>query len=160
MLRKLLLTGALLGLLPTVALAASLTQAGPRIGFSVDPDQIVFGGHLEIGDVAPKITFNPDLELGFGDHVSVVSLNFNMHYNMKLEDSDWRPYVGAGVGLNFVEVDLPAPFEDSSETDVGGTLLVGAGIPTHGGNHFFTELKLGLGDAASLKLLAGWNFNL
>ena len=162
MLRKFLLTGALLGLIPAAALAGSaITSAGPRVGFSVDPDQIVFGGQMSIGEVAPRITFNPNVELGFGSDRSLVALNFDMHYHMKLEDSDWKPYAGAGIGIDFTDRNRTAPLEDESGTSVGGELLLGAGIPTHSGNNFFTELKLGLGsDMPSLRLLAGWNFNL
>jgi len=43
---------------------------------------------------------------------------------------------------------------------VGGGLVIGAGVPTKSGNRFFTELKLGLGDVPSLKMVAGWNFKI
>src|SRR5438477_12813636 len=64
-------------LVPASLFAAAITKGGPRVGFSADPDQIVFGGQLEIGDVAPKVTFDPNLELGFGDDRSVIAVNFD-----------------------------------------------------------------------------------
>src|SRR5262249_1622383 len=124
------------------------------------PDQIVFGGQMIIGEIAPSLTFDPNLELGFGDHATVISANMDLHYHFAIQGSPWRPYVGAGVGINFVEVDLPPPFDNTSDTEVGGNLIVGAGVPTSAGNRFFGELKLGIGDSPDLKLMAGWIFKL
>ena len=128
MLRKLVIAGVIALSLPVPAFAANVMMGGPRIGFSVDPDQIVVGGQLEVGDVAPKISFDPNLELGFGDDMNVIAFEFDLHYHFKLKDSDWIPYVGAGIALNFVEVDRPAP-DDDSDTDVGGHFIFGAAVP-------------------------------
>ncbi len=145
---------------PAAANAAEIYGAGPRIGFSTDPDQLVLGGQVQVGEVAPDLDFVPNLELGFGDHATVIAFNLDMHYRFHLNDTNWAPYLGAGVGINFIEVNLPAPFEDVSDTEVGGNFIVGAEVPTQSGSRFFSELKLGLGDIPDLKLLVGWNFNL
>jgi hypothetical protein len=159
MLKGMLLTGLLLSLLAGVAAArTSATAIGPRLGFSADPDQLVLGGQMTIGDVAPSLTFDPNLEFGVGDHQTIVALNMDGHYHLSLRDSDWMPYVGGGVGVNFVSVDEPAPFKDESSTEVGLNLILGTEVPTRSGSRFFSELKLGLGDIPSLKILAGWNF--
>src|SRR5437867_7710516 len=68
MLKRLCFVGLLLSLAPAAVFAAAVTTAGPRVGFSIDPDQLIIGGQLEIGEVAPKISFDPNLDLGFGDH--------------------------------------------------------------------------------------------
>ncbi|TMQ67425.1 MAG: hypothetical protein E6K78_04810 [Candidatus Eisenbacteria bacterium] len=133
---------------------------GPRVGFSSGPDQIIFGGQLIIGEIAPNLTFDPNLDLGLGDDATVIGLNFHLHHHFAVARSQWRPYVGAGAGINFVQLDRPPGFSDESETDVGGNLIVGAGVPTSSGNRFFSELKLGLGDTADMKLLVGWNFKI
>src|SRR5262245_20513573 len=144
MLKRLLLVGALGALLAAPAQAQTMIGGiGPRVGFSVDPDQIVFGGQAIIGEIAPQMTFDPSLEFGFGDHVTVIAANFDLHYHFDISGSAWRPYAGAGVGLNFVSIDL-GPFRDASDTEVGGNLVAGAGVPTKSGNRFFGELKLGL----------------
>jgi opacity protein-like surface antigen len=157
MLRKLLAALTLAALLPAAAHAASATSIGPRIGFSVDPDQLVLGGQLKVPEVAPKISFDPSLELGVGDDVTLLDLGFNLHYNFDLKDSRWTPYVGAGVSVVFIHFDnVPG---DDSDTDIGGNIIVGAAVPTKGGNQFFAELKFGLGgNVPSLKMVAGWNF--
>ena len=162
MLKRWMFAGVMIVLLPSAGMAASavVTGAGPRMGFSVDPDQLVLGGQLVIGEIAPKVTFDPNLDLGFGDNLTVIAVGFDFHYHFSLRNSDWRPYLGAGAGVHFTDVDRSPPRSDDSYTDVGGNIIIGTGIPTRGGNRFFTEMKLGLGDIPSLKLLAGWDFRL
>ncbi|HEY3216953.1 MAG TPA: hypothetical protein VGK93_10720 [Candidatus Eisenbacteria bacterium] len=155
-----LLVLGLLGAALAHAEPAVVGGLGPRVGFSTDPDQIVFGGQLIIGEIAPSLTFDPDVEFGFGDDVTVIALNLDLHYHFAIQGSSWRPYVGAGAGINFIEVDVPPPFEDVSDTEVGGNIILGAGVPTTAGNRFFGEMKLGLGDIPDLKLLVGWNFKI
>jgi len=160
MFQRLLLLCALCAVLVTPAgAAATLGGIGPRVGFSASPDQLVFGGQAIIGEVAPQITFDPNLEFGFGDHQTVIAMNLDMHYHFDIEGTAWRPYAGAGIGLNFIEFDEGA-FSDQSATEVGGNLIIGAGIPTQAGNRFFGEMKFGLGDIPTLKLLVGWNFKM
>ncbi|HZN82428.1 MAG TPA: hypothetical protein VFC01_22525 [Mycobacterium sp.] len=161
MLKRLLIIGALVGFAAAPAHAAAVVGgAGPRVGFSIDPDQIVFGGQLIIGEVAPQLTFDPSLEFGFGDHYTVIAANFDLHYHFAIQNSAWRPYAGGGIGLNFIEFDSNDPFVDNSNTEVGGNVVIGAGVPTQGGNRFFGEMKFGLGDIPTLKMLVGWNFKI
>ena len=161
MLKRLFFATGLAILASVPAHAAVVTGAGPRVGFSVSPDQLVLGGHLEIGDVAPSLTFSPNLELGLGSDLTTVGINFDLHYHFNVQNTDWRPYVGGGIGINFTEVDRRAPIEDVSNTGVGGNLVAGAGVPTRSGNRFFGEIRFGLGsELAQLKLIAGWNFKM
>jgi hypothetical protein len=151
---------ALLSLLPTAALAqGASTGAGPRVGFSIDPDQFLVGGQLVVGPVAPNITFDPSLELGFGDNVDIVALNFDMHYHFTTR-STWRPYLGAGATINWVNYNNDFG-NGSSDTLAGGGIMFGAGVPTSGGSRFFGELKAGLSnDVPDLKFVVGWNFKI
>ncbi|HYM79852.1 MAG TPA: hypothetical protein VEY91_00405 [Candidatus Limnocylindria bacterium] len=162
MLKPLMLCGALIALAPWTAQAQTSIVAGvgPRVGFGVDPDQIVFGGQMIIGEVAPNLTFDPSLELGFGDHLTVISLNFDMHYHFAIQGSSWRPYAGGGVNVHFLQFDAPPGVRDDSETDVGGALVIGAGAPTPSGSRFFGELKFGLGDSYDIRGMVGWNFRI
>lgn len=143
----------------------SLDYIGPRGGFSSGPDQVVIGGHLS-ASFAKDWTFNPSLEVGFGDHETVTALNFDGEYHFRLQNSNWAPYLGAGLGVNFVHVhlDLPFPFGsvDANDTVTGLNLIAGTMIPTASGQHLFTELRLSAGDAAmpDLKGILGWNFKL
>jgi opacity protein-like surface antigen len=139
----------------------SLDYIGPRVGFSVDPDQAVVGGHLS-ATFAPDWTFNPSVEFGFGDHQTVSALNFDAEYHFRIQNSNWAPYVGGGLGVNFVHVDVPFPFSDFNDTVTGLNLIVGTSIPTASGQHLFTELRIGAGDSAipELKGILGFNFKL
>lgn len=160
LMKKWMVAAALLATAAVPAGAATVvTGIGPRVGFAVGPDQLLLGGHVVVGEVAPSITFDPSLELGFGDNLTVIGFNFDLHYHFEIRETDWRPYLGAGVTLNFVNADLPGP--DDSSTGVGGGFVIGAGVPTRSGNRFFGELKIGLGDEVhDLKLVAGWNFKM
>ncbi len=133
-------------LLPVTATAS--TMIGPRVGFSGDPDQFVFGGHIMVTDVAPSLSFDPGLEIGVGDDFTSFALNVDMHYHFDISGSSWRPYVGGGATLFFADEDSFA----------GGSFLAGAGVPTKTGNRFFAEFKVGLGDVPDFKLMAGWSF--
>jgi hypothetical protein len=163
MFKRLVVLCALCALLPISAYAAgaAVTSYGPRVGFSTSPDQLVVGGQLSVGNVTPEITFDPNVELGFGDNATLIAFNLDLHYHFDISGSNWSPYVGAGVGINFISIDLPPGVSaDNSFTKVGGQLIGGASVPTASGNKFFGELKLGLGDSAipDMKLLVGWNF--
>jgi hypothetical protein len=158
MFRKLFAIALVAGLVP--AAAHSATSYGPRFGVSLDPDQLVFGGQLVVAEVAPNLAFVPNLELGFGDDVTVISLNGDMLYHFALQGTDWTPYAGLGVGVNWISVDLPAPAGDNSDTEVGLNVVLGTEVPTKRGNAFFAELRFGVGDIPEIKIIAGWNFKM
>ena len=162
MFKRLVVLCALGALLPLTAHAQGPMQSsfGVRAGFSSSPDQLVLGGQISVGEVAPNLSFDPNVELGFGDNLTVLAFNLDMHYHFNLYNSSWRPYMGAGAGINHIQFDLPPGYSDASETKVAGAFILGAGVPTRSGNRFFSELKVGLGDWASdFKVLVGWNFS-
>ena len=133
---------------------------GPRVGFGVNPDQLVLGGHLNFGGFHPDWTISPILELGFGDHVTVVSVDADAYYHLHLTDSDWKPYVGGGLSLNNFNFDEQPPLRHTSETEVGVNLVLGTTIPTSTTAPLFTEIRLGFGDIPDFHAVVGWNFAL
>jgi opacity protein-like surface antigen len=162
MTRKLLLAGTL-ALLCTTALAAhaaspTVTAFGPRVGASIDPDQLVVGGQLSLQEFAPDWSFDPNLELGFGDHETVIAFNLDANYHLRMSGTDWRPYVGGGLSVNFVSWDAPLGREGHSDTATGLNLVAGFTIPAGSGDHWFTELRFGVGDVPTLKIMGGMNF--
>ena len=162
MVQRLVVCCALGVLLPLTALAQGpvVNSYGLRAGFSTSPDQLLLGGQMSISEVAPNLSFDPNIDLGFGDNATIIAFNLDMHYHFDITGSTWRPYVGAGAGINWIQVDLPPGVSDDSFTRVSGSFILGAGVPTQSGSRFFSELKVGLGDSstADLKLLVGWNF--
>ncbi|TMQ57246.1 MAG: hypothetical protein E6K76_10900 [Candidatus Eisenbacteria bacterium] len=149
-----------LAALPLTAFAQTsvVTAIGPRVGFSIDPDQFVVGGHLAVGPIAPSLMFVPSLDLGFGDNRTVVAGNFDLQYHFRT-DSRWHPYLGAGMGISNETVERRSG-NDVTASEVGGNVVFGAMAPTRSNTQFFSELKLGLGDIPSMKLIAGWNFGI
>lgn len=162
MVKRLLVLCALGALVPLAAHASGPVgnMWGVRAGFSSDPDQLVIGGQMSIGEVAPNLSFDPNIELGFGDNTTVIAFNLDMHYHFDLSNTSWRPYLGGGAGINYIQYDVPpGSGADNSVTKVAGAFIFGAGVPTRSGNQFFAEIKFGLGDYASdFKMLVGWNF--
>lgn len=163
MFQRLLLLCALGALLLPLAAHASGTvgtRYGVRGGFSSSPDQLVLGGQMSVGEVAPNLSFDPNIEMGFGDNTTLIGFNLDMHYHFDLNNTAWRPYVGGGAGINYIQYDVPPGVGgDNSVTKVAGAFIFGAGVPTHSGNQFFAELKFGLGTyAPDFKMLVGWNF--
>ena len=137
------------------------TSIGPRLGFSVDPDQIVVGGQLQTG-FAPNWTLNPGIELGFGDNETVTAINFDAEYHFKLQGSTWAPYAGLGMGVNFIHTDVPSPLPDVNDTVTGLNIILGTTIPAVSKQNMFTEFRVGAGDSAvpEFKGIIGWNFRL
>ena len=163
--KKLLIAILLFASLPALALAQSsggaapvATAWGPRFGFSSGPDQFLFGGQLDLGNIAPDLTLTPNVDIGIGDHATTFAMNGDLHYHFRVEHSPWRPYVGGGLAITHISIDTP--LGDVSDTDLGASIIGGAIVPTQSGSRFFAEGKLGLGDVHDFKLLVGWNFKL
>jgi len=110
-----------------------------------------------MGEIAKDVVWSPNIELGVGDHQTDVAFNMDFDYRFRLSDTDWRPYAGFGLGINFASFDHTGP--DDSETNVGGNFVFGATVPTQRNNNaFFGEIRLGLGDLPSMKIVAGLQF--
>jgi hypothetical protein len=152
---RVIMTLAVLVLLPAAASAGPFTYYGPHIGFGNGPDQTVIGGQLQMNGVAPRLAFVPGLDYGFNDVSSVLTLNGDFHYQLSNETA-WQPYAGLGAEVNFWQ-ETDRRGRDESSTSTGGHLILGAATRNRTGGRFFTELKLGLGDSPDMKLLLGWN---
>jgi hypothetical protein len=156
------MTLAFLVLLPAAASAGPFTYYGPHIGFGQGPDQTVIGGQLQLNGVAPRVAFVPGIDWGFNDVSSMLTLNGDFHYQLSHETA-WQPYVGLGAEINaFRRTETEGRGNNqttttSTDTETGGHLIVGAATRNRTGGRFFTELKLGLGEAPDMKLLLGWN---
>lgn len=136
--------------LASMALAtpASAQGLGVRAGASVDPDQFYFGGHYESRPLVQRLHFKPNLELGVGDDITTVGINFEFVYKIPINGSPWNLYAGGGPAVNFYS------FNDNSETEGGLNVLFGA--ETSQG--LFFELKLGALDSPDLKFGVGYTW--
>ena len=110
--RMILIAAALaVALGPALALAGPDTDVGfrgwgPRVGLSLNPDQVHFGAHLDFGNFARHVRFQPNVELGFGDHVKLFTVNAEAAYRFSSHWDVWTPYLGGGLGANIKSVDI------------------------------------------------------
>jgi hypothetical protein len=167
-------------LLPAAASASvGFRGWGPRIGFTLDPDQIHFGAHVHMGEFTRNLRFQPNLELGLGDDLTLFAINFETAYHFETNWTAWRPYAGGGLGINIWDVDHdPAIVEKrshaarsprllktaahrhaDSDTELGVNLLAGIERSLAGGDRFLFEFKLGLSNSPDIKLAVGWIFD-
>ena len=128
---------------------------GIRAGASVDPDQFVFGGHIQTGPIIPKLTFRPNLELGLGSHVTTVAINLEFAYWFPLQRQPLDIYAGAGPAMLIYSFDRVGAF-DERNTDVKGGFNFLAGIQHKKG--LFGEVKLGAIDSPDFKITVGYSF--
>jgi hypothetical protein len=145
-----------LACLPTAA--AAQQQTGIRVGVSGDPDQFVFGGHVETSPLVDRLVFRPTGEVGLGDGLVVLALNFEFAYKIAIKDQAWTPYVGGGPAMNIFirDDDGNGRGRGGDGTDIGGGFNILVGAEHEGG--LFTEFKVGALDSPDLKLLVGFAF--
>ena len=124
---------------------------GPQAGFSVGPDQIVFGFHA-IAPLADRFEIVPSGDIGLGDNFFTVAINGDVRMNLAPESS-LKPYVGGGVSMYYAD-----PDEGESGTEFGGNALGGIWLNKGGQTAYYIEAKLGLGDVPDFKAMLGINF--
>lgn len=125
-------------------------------GYSINPDQIVIGGQAILGTLKGDIDFSPSVDFGFGDHLTVVTVNFDASLNLfKAPGSKMKIYVGAGPTLGIYD-----PEYGSGDTEIGLTLLGGVKIAAGEKNFYNIVGRIGLGDIPDFKILFGYMFGL
>lgn len=134
--------------LPSAALAQGL---GARAGASVDPDQFYLGGHYETRALVEKVHFRPNVELGVGDDLTTIGINFEFVYKAPVSN-EWSLYGGAGPAINLYSFDNG--FDDETNAEGGLNVLFGAET-TQG---LFFEMKLGAIDSPDLKFGVGYTW--
>jgi hypothetical protein len=126
---------------------------GVRAGASADPNQFYFGGHFDVAEVAKRFWFRPNLEIGFGDGLTVVAINGEFVYRVPLRGKTWETYFGAGPS-GVISTLHDADTDYKSDAGVGFNFLLGLQKP----KGFLTEVKFGLGDSPAFKIGVGWSW--
>jgi hypothetical protein len=131
---------------------------GPRLGVTVNPDQFHFGAHLDFGNFARHVRFQPNVEVGLGDDLTLVAVNMDAAYRFVERWEAWTPYLGGGLGINIFSDD-ESGVVDESNTELGVHVLGGIEKGLSTGDRFFVEAKVGLVDETpDFKGTAGWTF--
>lgn len=130
------------------ATPANAQSFGVRAGASADPDQFFFGGHYETRPLMKNLTFRPNIEVGFGDDVTLVAFNIEFAYWIDLKDKPWKVYLGGGPAANL--------YDSDNETDLQGGFNLMIGAQHRGG--LFGEFKVGLIDSPDVKFTVGYAF--
>lgn len=134
---------------------------GPRFGLTVDPDQVHFGGHVALAELYPGWMFQPNLEIGLGDHMTVAALNLETIYRFDEMVGEMGLYAGGGLGVNFIDYDYDEYIRGfgGDDTEIGLNLLIGLEKAIRVRDSFFGEIKVGLADSPDFKLTFGLTFN-
>jgi hypothetical protein len=115
-------------------------------GISVDPEQGFVGTHFETGELFRNFRFRPGIDGGFGGDFSLATLNVEFLYHMSLGRSGWSLYQGGGPAVVFVR------FNDDTSVHAGSFFTFGFAHE----NGFFTDFKIGTGNAPTLKFGVGY----
>jgi hypothetical protein len=129
---------------------------GPHLGLAGDPDQLVLGLHFDVGRIAPRVRFQPDVELGLGDNHTIVSFTLPAHFLFR-SGGDMAPYAGGGVVVGLDERDRPGTQSDT-DVEIGLALTGGLEWRTGHGDRFSLELNLLAGDLHDFQVVAGITF--
>ena len=131
---------------------------GVQVGASSNPDQVYGGVHWDLGEFAKDVRFRPNVEIGFGDHATLLQATAEVTYIFS-KIQVWKPFVGGEIGLAYVDLSNLPPGVDNTDTALA--LMGVGGIETRlkSGNRFELEVKVGLGDDdPDVKFAAGWTW--
>jgi hypothetical protein len=132
---------------------------GVQVGASSSPDQFYGGVHFDLGEFSKDVRFRPTVDIGVGDHVTLLTALAEVHYvfsNVQV----WRPFVGGGAGFTHAAFDDHAR-RQGAENDTEIALMGVGGIETRlkSGTKFQVDAKVGLGDNdPDFKLGVGWSW--
>ena len=135
----------------TPSIGLGYQSFGLRGGLTLDPDQVHFGAHANLGHFIKQLRFQPSFELGLGNDFTVGAFNIDALYFV--EGTNWRPYFGGGLGIVMVDVSGG----DSGFDSDAGLNLVG-GIEFGARFQYLLEARVGVGDLPDFKITAGFGF--
>jgi hypothetical protein len=138
------------------AASARAQGVGGRVGASANPDQFYAGVHFETSELAERLRFRPNVEVGVGDNLTLIALNFEFVYQLPPAAprlprslSMWHLYVGGGPALNI----LRFPNDTTFEGGFHGLF----GIAHRNG--LFAEAKLGALKSPRFQVGVGYTFH-
>jgi hypothetical protein len=110
------------------------------------------GAHLEFEAAGTRLHILPNLMYWRSEDVSNVNPNLDLYYHFS-RNGLMSPYLGAGVGVHFMNDDR---FE-VSDTNVGANVFGGVRIPGSF-NYYFLEGRYSASDVSQFSVLGGLTF--
>jgi len=144
--------------LPGAAQAYDLTGVGGMVGYS-SPAELdgtaSVSVHAELEKQDSHLHLLPNMMYWNVDQVRDVAPNMDAYYHFNPANK-WSPYLGGGLGLNFVH-DTRFGTEHSN-TDLGVNMMGGVTFPTSA-NHYFIEGRFTASDINQVSLRTGMTFH-
>ena len=137
---------------------------GPRAGLRFGgPDQFVVGAHANLGEITENLRFQPMIDLGFGDDLTVYTFNADAVYFFRNVDTGEENtlYAGGGLAVVHSRLDIDCPAEaacSGSETDIGINFIGGIERSLGGQDAVFGELRFTIGDGSFGQFTIGYSF--
>jgi len=145
-------------LAPALARSAesfTLTGVGGRLGM-VDPEggdsTLGVGFHVEFAKPGSRWHISPEILYWKDDPLRDVNVNLNVYYHF-LPPGRITPYLGAGGGLHFYDLDVEGV---DGETDPGLNLLGGFRFPLSNNAHLFAEARYVATDLDQFQIFGGF----
>ena len=87
-------------------------------GFGFEPDQVVVGAQIDMGEVVKQLKFEPGVDLGLGNDVTL--LIFSGDFKYLFVDKKVQPYVASALNVTYWSAN------EHSDTEMG--VNVGGGV--------------------------------
>ena len=146
-------------LVPAAHASGGYQGWGPRLGLTMDPDQFHFGAHADLSTGKRNLRLQPNLELGLGNDLTVLSLQLDGAFRLNSNWDAWSPYLGGGVGWYVIGDGDDGIANGKTTNGAGLSPLVGIERGLSSGSRYFIEAKVGFFDAPEVKLTTGWTFH-
>lgn len=128
---------------------------GGKLGYTTPEDldgTFHVGAHLEFASPTSRFHILPNLMYWQSQDVSNVNPNLDAYYHFSSEGTV-TPYLGAGLGVNFINDDR----FNVSDTNVGANVFGGLRFPG-AASHYFVEARYTASDISGFSLLGGITF--
>jgi len=103
---------------------------------------------MDMGQVLPPMRLVPNVEIGFGNDVTMICFNGDLIYDFA--DSPFG--IGGELGLNYADVS-----NAGSNTDLGMSVLGNYRLVMKNGHNMLLEAKIGLLDSPDFKFTVGYS---
>jgi hypothetical protein len=162
---KLHIASLTLGLVMVSTLEVRALDLGPRDfglrgGVSVNPDQGYGGLQFQLGrgllmvGSDRHLALRPSLDVGLGNGVRLLTIGGD--FLIPFGKGSLRPYVGAGPGVNLIDVTDGVGEADGMQAELVGHAI--AGVRFGGKGRYLLEARAGLGDTPDFKVGLGLIF--